>query len=237
MNTIFYNAHHSPIGAFASFTLGFPGAKGGLGLELGQPADSNVYIGVETRSGGRYEALPFFAGAERGQASMAGDEERKRYDVEGQSEDEQPEAQVAPFRFESITRDFRLGSDTWQAGDLTFRVLSPMRSVPDPETADEVALKAAIVPAVLAEIVVDNRRVMDRAALFSATPAPIHIRRCAASMIPPKAASAESGRGAILPLSRAMMVCNRGRAFPSSRFWAKPSPKTGLSVWVVAPRC
>jgi hypothetical protein len=156
MNTIFYNAHHSPIGAFASFTLGFPGAKGGLGLELGQPADSNVYIGVETRSGGRYEALPFFAGAERGQASTAGDEERKRYDVEGQSEDEQPEAQVAPFRFESITRDFRLGSDTWQAGDLTFRVLSPMRSVPDPETADEVALKAAIVPAVLAEIVVDN---------------------------------------------------------------------------------
>jgi hypothetical protein len=156
MNTIFYNAHHSPIGAFASFTLGFPGAKGGSGLELGQPADSNVYIGVEARSGGRYEALPFFAGAERGQASTAGDEERKRYDVEGQSEDEQPQAQVAPFRFENITRELRLGSDTWQAGDLTFRVLSPMRSVPDPDNASADALKAAIVPAVLAEITIDN---------------------------------------------------------------------------------
>jgi hypothetical protein len=79
------------------------------GWSWGRPADSNVYIGVETRAGGRYEALPFFAGAERGQTSTAGDEERKRYDVEGQSEDEQPEAQVAPFRFESITRDFASG--------------------------------------------------------------------------------------------------------------------------------
>jgi hypothetical protein len=28
----FFNAHHSPVGAFASFTLGFPGASGGLEL-------------------------------------------------------------------------------------------------------------------------------------------------------------------------------------------------------------
>ena len=41
--SIFYNAHHSPIGAFASFTLGYKGAKGGLGLELGKPADQNIY--------------------------------------------------------------------------------------------------------------------------------------------------------------------------------------------------
>jgi hypothetical protein len=64
----------------------------------GQPADSNVYIGVETRTGGRCEALSFFAGAEKGPISTAGDEERKRYDVESQSEDEQPRAQVTPFR-------------------------------------------------------------------------------------------------------------------------------------------
>mgnify|MGYP005838772085 CR=1 FL=1 len=46
MKNIYFNAHHSPIGAFASFTLGYRGAKGGLGLELGKPADENVFIGV-----------------------------------------------------------------------------------------------------------------------------------------------------------------------------------------------
>jgi len=43
---MFFNAHHSPIGAFSSFTLGFPGAKGGLGLGLGKPAGQNVFIGA-----------------------------------------------------------------------------------------------------------------------------------------------------------------------------------------------
>lgn len=57
--SIFYNAHHSPIGAFASFTLGYKGAKGGLGLELGKPADQNIYIGLQSSDGEHYEALPF----------------------------------------------------------------------------------------------------------------------------------------------------------------------------------
>jgi hypothetical protein len=45
-SNIFFNTQHSPIGAFASFTLGSKGAKGGLGLELGKPADQNVFIGI-----------------------------------------------------------------------------------------------------------------------------------------------------------------------------------------------
>lgn len=52
MNTIFYNAHHSPIGAFASFTLGMPGAKGGLGLELQGPADQSVHNDQTLHPGG-----------------------------------------------------------------------------------------------------------------------------------------------------------------------------------------
>ncbi|WP_369404821.1 hypothetical protein [Piscibacillus salipiscarius] len=34
---MFFNAHHSPIGSFASFTLGFPGAGGGFDLEMAKP--------------------------------------------------------------------------------------------------------------------------------------------------------------------------------------------------------
>jgi xylan 1,4-beta-xylosidase len=57
----FFNAHHSPIGAFSSFTLGFPKNGGGLDLELGRSPKQNVYIGLESKNHtGTYEALPFF---------------------------------------------------------------------------------------------------------------------------------------------------------------------------------
>ena len=72
-----YNAHHAPIGAFASLTLGFPGASGGLGLELGGPANQNFYVGVEDDNR-IFRLLPFFEGA-------AGSEESLRYASEGQA--------------------------------------------------------------------------------------------------------------------------------------------------------
>ena len=60
MSPVHFNAHHSPVGAFASFTLGYPGPSGGLGLELGGPVTESVFIGAESRDGKGYEALPFF---------------------------------------------------------------------------------------------------------------------------------------------------------------------------------
>ncbi|WP_239619062.1 glycoside hydrolase family 52 protein [Cohnella mopanensis] len=145
----FYNAHHSPIGAFASFTLGFRGAKGGLGLELGKPADQNIYVGVEADNGNQlYHALPFFANAV---------DESKRYDVEKETENKSGDTRIVAFPQEEIQREFRLGTDTWQAGDLTFRVYSPVRSVPDPSTASDEELRDALLPAVFAELTIDNR--------------------------------------------------------------------------------
>src|SRR5579862_964278 len=149
---IFFNAHHAPIGAFASFTLGFPGAKGGLGLELGAPANQNVFIGLQSRDGTHFDALPFYAGA-------TGDHAR-RYEVE-QAEhgivDARREAlPIVPFSESAIRREFRVSSDTWQAGDLTFTVYSPVQPVPDPEWANADDLKAAIAPSVLVEIEIDN---------------------------------------------------------------------------------
>ncbi len=155
---VFFNAHHAPIGAFASFTLGCRGAKGGLGLELGGPADENVYIGVETRAGGRYEALPFY---------QAGEDEAKRYDVE--SEDGQKaagEAPVKPFDAQAIQRDFHASLDAWKAGDLTMIVYSPVMSVPDPRRAKKAELQFALCPAVLVELTVDNTNCNRRRTLF-----------------------------------------------------------------------
>ncbi|HBA84460.1 MAG TPA: beta-xylosidase [Verrucomicrobia bacterium] len=144
---IFFNAQHSPIGAFSSFTLGFPGAAGGFGMELGGPANENVFIGLQSRNGRFFEALPFFSGAE---------DERKRFEPELQKKSATAPALV-PFSRQAISRQFSPATDAWQAGDLTFTVFSPVRAVPDPENRPS-DMKDAILPAVLAEIRVDNSK-------------------------------------------------------------------------------
>ena len=149
MKNIFFNAHHSPIGAFASFTLGYPGAKGGLGMELGKPSDQNVYIGLQADNENTYEALPFFVPIE---------DESKRYDLEKTKEEGVTLPDIKNFKTASIKREFNLGTDTWKAGDLTFTIYNPVLPVPDPENADESELKKALLPAVFVELTVDNTK-------------------------------------------------------------------------------
>ncbi|RRJ64171.1 beta-xylosidase [Paenibacillus oralis] len=154
---IFFNAHHSPVGAFASFTLGYPGKSGGFDLELGSPPNQNIYIGLQEDGQERYRALPFFG---------EGQDERDRYTTEedensgeGQhSVQKHDSGIIAAFARGEITRKFGVATDEWQAGDLTFRLYSPFGPVPDPATASEEELRFALSPAVLAEITVDNTR-------------------------------------------------------------------------------
>ncbi|RSL32101.1 beta-xylosidase [Salibacterium salarium] len=147
---IFFNAHHSPIGAFSSFTLGFPGNGGGLDLELGKSPRKNMYIGVESsEQEGVYEALPFFGENE---------DESKRFDMENPDPDQDKPDIIFPFAKGNVERDFRLGTDTWKAGDLTFTIYSQAVSVEDPDTASAAELKLSLVPAVLAEVTIDNTK-------------------------------------------------------------------------------
>lgn len=146
---IFFNAHHSPIGSFASFTMGCPGAKGGFDLERAQPPKEDLYIGLEEQEGGVYQMLPFYG---------TGEDESKRFDVEKADDYASNPSVIRMFGRQEIARDFRLGTDTWSAGDLTFRLYNQIRSVPDPETASEALLKEVLVPAVLAELTVDNTK-------------------------------------------------------------------------------
>ncbi|MFA6291123.1 MAG: glycoside hydrolase family 52 protein [Victivallales bacterium] len=149
MKEIFFNAHHSPMGAFASFTLGYRGAKGGLGLELTRPADQNVFIGLESKRKNVFEALPF-------SASTA--DEKARYDIEEDSPKGDSRVKVIPFGQKKIRRDFKAASDTWSAGDLTFSIYSPFKAIPDPDSAKSADVKEAVIPAVFVEITVDNSK-------------------------------------------------------------------------------
>ncbi|MFA9557866.1 glycoside hydrolase family 52 protein [Evansella sp. AB-rgal1] len=145
---MFFNAHHSPIGAFSSFTFGYPNNSGGFDLELGRPPEQNVYIGLESiNQEGIYEALPFYKSAV---------DESKRYDVEKKKSGEKQI--IFPFSKEEVKREFQLCTDSWSAGDLTFTIYSQVESVPDPKTATEEEMKLTIVPSILAEITIDNTK-------------------------------------------------------------------------------
>jgi hypothetical protein len=145
--SIFFNAMHAPVGAFATFTLGYRGPSGGLGLELGGPAGENIFVGVEKSLGLGYEALPFFANSA---------DASRRYDVA--AGEAVPPGLVASFPDARIHREFSLGSDTWLAGDLTFSIYSAPKEVPDPAKAGKNELRRALVPAIFAELTVDNRQ-------------------------------------------------------------------------------
>ncbi|MBU9712604.1 glycoside hydrolase family 52 protein [Evansella tamaricis] len=143
----FYNAHHSPIGAFASFTLGYKGGNGGLGLELDKPAEENVFIGLERKDkAGQFEAFPFFGSSA---------EELARFGI-GNDQATVDDQLIKFYQDEEITRELKLGTDTWTAKDMTFKIYNPVTSVPDPETADDKALKKALLPAVFAKVTIDN---------------------------------------------------------------------------------
>lgn len=147
---MFFNAHHSPVGAFASFTLGFPGSGGGLEMELGRSPRQNVFIGVESaEKQGIYDVLPFFKPRE---------DDSKRYDVENAQKKPQKPQLLFSFPKEAVKRDFRLSTDMWKAGDLTFTVYTQTEPVPEPEVCAAEELKRVIMPAVLAELTVDNTR-------------------------------------------------------------------------------
>lgn len=143
--SIDYFAHHSPFGAHASFTLGRFGKGGGFGLELGRPADQDVFIAY-ARQGEAPRALPFFKGYTGSAQAYTGQADRAK----------NPFGKWQAFEANQIHRHLGWASDTWRAGDLTFRLLSPFGPVPDPATGDCEELRLAALPALLAEVELDN---------------------------------------------------------------------------------
>jgi hypothetical protein len=146
-----FNAHHSPMGAYFTFTCGHFGTRGGMGVQLGKPANQDLYIGV--KDGDRYapgplRVLPFYEGAAA--APQA------NYTPEAAAAAEAPE--LRPYRENEITRYYAWATDTWKTADCEFVLYTPFDGIPDPATASNAAMRAALLPAVAAELVIDNRR-------------------------------------------------------------------------------
>lgn len=154
--TISYHAHHSPIGADASFTIGKCGAHGGFGIEMSRPADQDVFVGVRRGRGPAY-SLPFFQSTEVN---------LENYLVEGANAQEQRSVPVVPFAEAEITRTLLAASDTWTAPGMTLQIIAAGGPVPDPACTAPDEMKLAVVPAILARLTIDNRDSSEAATAF-----------------------------------------------------------------------
>jgi len=147
----FFNTQHAPNGAHASLTLGFPGARGGMDLELCGAPGQSVLVALESaQQPGLFETLPF--------CEPPDDAERQRF-VSDQGDAHLGASGLGARLFEpgEVQREFSLATDRWQAGDLRFTLYSPVRALPDPDACAPLDAMRAFVPAVRAEIEVDNR--------------------------------------------------------------------------------
>jgi hypothetical protein len=150
---ISFNAQHSPMGAFMSFTCGNFGTCGGVGLQIGQPGNQDVYIGVkdgDRKSDSAPQCLPFYQGHAR-DATAA-------FLVEAGPEQQNLKEKAQAFRTEQIKRFYGWGTDRWQADELDFSISTPFGAIPDPKTATPHDLRDALLPAITARLTLDNRK-------------------------------------------------------------------------------
>ena len=186
-----FHAHHSPMGAYLSFTCGHHGSRGGLALESGRPANQDIYVGI--KQGDRtarspLTCLPFYKGAldPGAQAELpaaaqqaieaaaaaaggaSGGSEADRYLVEqgdkpADADLVDPDAdikssKVVSYRPEQITRQYGWGTDRRVTPDLEFAIYTPFSQIPDPATTSALYMQLALLPAVIAELSIDNRK-------------------------------------------------------------------------------
>jgi hypothetical protein len=150
-----FNAQHSPTGAFMSFTCGHFGTRGGFGLEIGKPGNQDLFIGV--KHGDRFadaplKCLPFFQST-TGRGAGAADFQVEQ--AAGPAE-QNVAPKVQPYRADQIQRDYGWASDRWVTSDFEFAIYTPFFPLPEPSNG--YALQLSVLPAVIAELTVDNTR-------------------------------------------------------------------------------
>jgi xylan 1,4-beta-xylosidase len=147
-----FNAQHSPAGAFFSFTCGHFGTRGGFGLQIGKPGNQDLYIGVkdgDRTSDSQLTCLPFYEGAkEDAAAAFLVEQER--------TTEPRMQRKVVSYRADQIKRHYGWASDKWVTPDFEFTIHTPFFPIPEPK--DGYALQLSILPAILADLVVDNTK-------------------------------------------------------------------------------
>lgn len=153
---ISFNAQHSPMGAFMSFTCGNFGTRGGVGLQIGQPGNQDIYIGIkdgDRKSDAAPRCLPFFQGHARDAAAA--------FLVEAGPEQQTASEKVQSFRADQIKRFYGWATDCWRTDELDFSIHTPFAGMPDPKTASPHQMRDALLPVITARLTLDNREGKD----------------------------------------------------------------------------
>ena len=137
-----FHAHHSPMGAHSSFTIGMLGAEGGMALEKGSPAASAVFIGYRTESGIMH-SFPFFKDMEN---------EAERFS----SLDGSDVPKKILFNEKEIERSYNWATDCFKAQNISCKIYTPFFSIPNPKVASESELKFASCPSTIIELELHN---------------------------------------------------------------------------------
>ncbi|MEZ5277441.1 MAG: glycoside hydrolase family 52 protein [Opitutaceae bacterium] len=147
-----YHAQHSPLGAFASFTVGLPENTGGFGYALRGPANQNVYVGFRESGGKPWRLLPFF----KPQASLEGT-------FTGEAASVRSNPHYRPLTARQISRSLGWASDTWSTRDgrFSFSLLSPFGETPDPAGISKEEARLSFSPHINGWIEMDNRKGKD----------------------------------------------------------------------------
>ena len=137
-----YHAHHSPMGAHSSFTVGMFGAQGGMALEKGSPAESAVFVGYRTESGIMY-SFPF---------SKEVKNEAERF---SQTDTASTPKHIV-FNEENISRSYGWATDKFSSDGISLNIYTPFFSIPEPLSAKDEELMLASCPATIIEIEISN---------------------------------------------------------------------------------
>ena len=158
-NQIDFHAHHSPAGAYASFTCGRFGSGGGLSIAGARPAQQDLVLGYIDQ--GVTHALPFFSEQSASLDSF----------VEGMAAAEQKRVALN----DGLKRDYRAAIDAWTHGDFSCEIYTPSQTLPDPAVAGEAALLKALLPVVTMRLRLDNRHSdQARTLVYAQLPEPHH---------------------------------------------------------------
>ena len=137
-----FHAHHSPMGAHSSFTIGMFGSNGGMALEKGSPADQSIFVGYRSESG-ITKLFPFYE-------NLVNDAERFSQD------DSNNKIKTVEFTEEEICRKYDWSTDQFDAPGINFKIQTPFFSIPNPKDNDLESLKKASCPATFVEITISN---------------------------------------------------------------------------------
>ncbi len=139
-----FHAQHSPMGAHASFTYGMFGARGGMALEEGGPANGGLFVGYQDGEGVVHQ-FPFFE---------MSDDDRARY----VRDDQDTAGQTRLFSESEIKRDYDWATDRFTAPGIEFETITPFFSIPNPVVEPETDVKFAACPATFVRITFDNSK-------------------------------------------------------------------------------